>query len=96
MLSAEEKQEIDRELAHSPTRQAACIEGMKIIQRHRGWVSDESIRDLAEHLQMSAEDLDGVATFYNVMDASHFCRFSVSEPATGHRPSWSTGTSTWM
>jgi NADH-quinone oxidoreductase subunit E len=67
MLSAEEKQEIDRELAHSPTRQAACIEGMKIVQRHRGWVSDEAIRDLAGHLHMSAEDLDGVATFYNVI-----------------------------
>jgi len=67
MLSAEEKQEIDKELSHSPTRQAACIEGMKIVQRHRGWVSDEAIRDLADHLQMSPEDLDGVATFYNLI-----------------------------
>jgi NADH-quinone oxidoreductase subunit E len=67
MLSAEESEEVDRELAHTPTRQAACIEAMKIVQRHRGWVSDEAIRDLAEHLQMSAADLDGVATFYNVI-----------------------------
>jgi NADH-quinone oxidoreductase subunit E len=67
MLSPDEKDEIERELAHSPTRQAACIEGMKIVQRHRGWVSDEAIHDLAEHFHMSAEDLDGVATFYNVI-----------------------------
>jgi NADH-quinone oxidoreductase subunit E len=67
MLSAGEQQEIDRELSHSPTRQAACIEGLKIIQRHRGWVSDDALRDLAGHLQMSAEDLDSVATFYNVI-----------------------------
>lgn len=67
MLSAEERQEIDRELEHSPTRQGACIESMKIVQRHRGWVSDEAIRDLAQYLQMSAEDLDGVATFYNII-----------------------------
>ena len=67
MLSAEESGEVDRELAHTPTRQAACIEAMKIVQRHRGWVSDEAIRDLAEHLQMSAADLDGVATFYNMI-----------------------------
>ena len=26
---------------------------MKIVQRHRGWVSDESLRDIAEFLQMS-------------------------------------------
>ena len=40
---------------------------MKIVQRHRGWVSDESIRDIGELLGMSAADLDGVATFYNLI-----------------------------
>lgn len=40
---------------------------MKIIQRHRGWVSDESLRDLGEVLDMTAEELDGVATFYNLV-----------------------------
>ena len=40
---------------------------MKIVQRHRGWVSDESLRDIAELLGMSPADLDGVATFYNLI-----------------------------
>ena len=40
---------------------------MKIVQRHRGWVSDESIRDIGELLGMSPADLDGVATFYNLI-----------------------------
>jgi NADH-quinone oxidoreductase subunit E len=40
---------------------------MKIVQRHRGWVSDESLRDLAALLQMSVDELDGVATFYNLI-----------------------------
>ncbi|MFB3915835.1 MAG: NADH-quinone oxidoreductase subunit NuoE [Terriglobales bacterium] len=40
---------------------------MKIVQRRRGWVSDESIRDIAELLDMSPDDLDGVATFYNLI-----------------------------
>ena len=40
---------------------------MLIVQRHRGWVSDESLRDLSELLGLSVADLDGVATFYNLI-----------------------------
>ena len=67
MLTAEERQEIEGELAHYPTKQAVCIDAMKIVQRHRGWVSDESLRDIGELLEMSPADLDGVATFYNLI-----------------------------
>ena len=44
MLMDEERQEIEAELVHYPTKQAVCIDAMKIVQRHRGWVSDENIR----------------------------------------------------
>jgi NADH-quinone oxidoreductase subunit E len=67
MLSAEERREIEAELAHYPQKQAVCIEAMKIIQRHRGWVSDEAIKDLAVLLEMTPDELDGVATFYNLI-----------------------------
>jgi NADH-quinone oxidoreductase subunit E len=67
VLTAEERQEIEAELARYPTKEAVCIDAMKIVQRHRGWVSDESIQDIAELLEMSASDLDGVATFYNLI-----------------------------
>lgn len=67
MLSPEERQEIEAELPHYPNKQAVCIDAMKIVQRHRGWVSDGSIRDIANFLGISADDLDGVATFYNLI-----------------------------
>ena len=67
MLLPEERKEIEAELPRYPKKQAVCIDAMKIVQRHRGWVSDESIRDIAELLDMSADDLDGVATFYNLI-----------------------------
>ena len=67
MLSAEEQNEIDHELEHYPNKQAVCIDAMLIVQRHRGWVSDESIRDIADYLGMSTADVDGVATFYNLI-----------------------------
>jgi NADH-quinone oxidoreductase subunit E len=67
MLTVEERDEIEAELTRYPTKEAVCIDAMKIVQRHRGWVSDESVRDIAELLEMSPADLDGVATFYNLI-----------------------------
>jgi NADH-quinone oxidoreductase subunit E len=67
LLSAEEQKEIQAELAHYPEKKSACIDAMKIVQRHRGWVSDESLKDIAEFLEMSVDDLDGIATFYNLI-----------------------------
>ena len=67
MLSAEEQKEIQAEIAHYPDKKSVCIDALKIVQRHRGWVSDESIRDIAGFLEMSVDDLDGVATFYNLI-----------------------------
>lgn len=67
MLSPEEKQEIEAELPHYPVKQALSIDAMKIVQKHRGWVSDEALQDIGEFLGMSPSDLDGVATFYNLI-----------------------------
>ena len=66
-LSEQELQAIDAEIAHVPYREAVAIDALKIVQAHRGWVSDESLRAIAAHLQMSAEELEGVATFYNLI-----------------------------
>jgi NADH-quinone oxidoreductase subunit E len=67
MLSPEEQREIEAEMPHYPNKQAVCIDAMKIVQRHRGWVSDESIHDIAEFLSVSPDELDSVATFYNLI-----------------------------
>ena len=67
MLTPEERQEINAEFARYPTRQAVCIEALKVVQRHRGWVSDEGLKDIGDALDMTPEELDGVATFYNLV-----------------------------
>ena len=67
MLAPEERTEIEAEFPHYPNRKAVCIDAMKIVQKHRGWVSDEALRDIGELLGMSDADLDGVATFYNLI-----------------------------
>ncbi len=65
MLTDEERNEITSELAHAVTRASASVDALNIVQRHRGWVSDESIRDLAAMLGMTTDELDAVATFYS-------------------------------
>jgi NADH-quinone oxidoreductase subunit E len=67
MLTEKERQEIDKEIEHYPKKNAASIEALKIVQKYRGWISDESIRDIAQYLEMSPDELDGLATFYNLV-----------------------------
>jgi NADH-quinone oxidoreductase subunit E len=67
MLTIEEKLEIDEAISHVPVRKAAGIEALKIVQLHRSWISDESLRDVADYMAMTAEELDSVATFYNML-----------------------------
>ena len=65
MLSVEEIKEIQKEIKQYPYPKVACIDALKIVQQHRAWVSDESVRDIAELLGMSDEEVDGIATFYS-------------------------------
>ncbi len=67
MLTGEEKREIEAEFQHYEQKRAACIEALKVVQRHRGWVSDENLKEIAELLEMTPDELEGVATFYNLI-----------------------------
>jgi NADH-quinone oxidoreductase subunit E len=80
MLSREEILEIEHELARYAAKRAASIEALKVVQRHRGWVSDKHLEDVAALLDMSPTELDGVATFYSLIyrrpvgrHVLHFC-----------------------
>jgi NADH-quinone oxidoreductase subunit E len=66
-LSDIERQAIDHEIALVPYKKAAVIEALKIVQHHRGWISDESVNAIAAYLEMSPAEVDSVATFYNLI-----------------------------
>lgn len=67
MLSDIERGEIEEALKHYPDKRAGTIDALLLLQRHRGWVSDESLLDIAQFLDMTREDVDGVATYYNLI-----------------------------
>ena len=67
MLSEKEREEIATAAAPYEHRQAVCLEALKIIQHHRGWVSDDAVRAVAQSLEMSPDEVDSLATFYNLI-----------------------------
>ncbi|WP_374089255.1 NADH-quinone oxidoreductase subunit NuoE [Methylomicrobium lacus] len=66
-LSAAEIDEIHREMSHYEDKSAVSIEALKIVQKHRGWVSDECLVAVSALLDASPAELEGVATFYNLI-----------------------------
>jgi len=66
-LSLAEIQAINAEMSHYEDKTAVSIEALKIVQKHRRWVSDECLLAVAELLKISPAQLEAVATFYNLI-----------------------------
>jgi NADH-quinone oxidoreductase subunit E len=66
-LSLAEIEEINAEMNLYDDKAAASIEALKIIQKHRHWVSDPCLIAVAALLEISPAQLEGVATFYNLI-----------------------------
>lgn len=67
VLTAVEIEEITAEMSHYADKSAVSIEALKIVQKHRRWVSDDSLVAIAELLEISPAQLEAVATFYNLI-----------------------------
>jgi NADH-quinone oxidoreductase subunit E len=67
MLSKEEIELIEKEMVKFPVKSAASIEALKIVQDKQKWVSDESLAEVADILEMPAAELENVASFYNLI-----------------------------
>lgn len=66
-LHAEDRAAIEHEIAHYADPRAASIDALKIVQKRHGWVPDGAIAAIGEVLGISAVDVEGVATFYNMI-----------------------------
>jgi NADH-quinone oxidoreductase subunit E len=66
-LSDDEIRQLDGILGHYPDRRAAAATAMRIVQARRRWLSDEALADLGEYLGVTVAELDGIATFGNMV-----------------------------
>jgi NADH-quinone oxidoreductase subunit E len=66
-LTEEERRELDAVIGHYPDRRAAAGTALRAVQARRRWLSDDALADLGAYLGMSVEELDGIATFGNML-----------------------------
>jgi len=68
LLSEQCYQKIDRELAKYPDdqRQSAVMASLAHAQVELGWISPETMQELADYIRMPAIAVQEVATFYNM------------------------------
>ncbi len=80
MLSPEAIAKIDYELTKYPAdkRQAAVMSALRIVQTERGWLSKESITEVAQYLGIPEIAAMEVATFYNMYDLSPVGKYKVT------------------
>ena len=52
---------------HAEHKRAACIDALKLVQKRFRFVSDGHLAEVAALLEMTPAELDGVATFYNLI-----------------------------
>ncbi len=70
MLSPQCYQKIDRELAKYPgdQRQSAVMASLAHAQVELGWLSPETMQEIADYIGMPAIAVQEVATFYNMFN----------------------------
>ena len=76
--------ELDVLLGRYPTKMAALLPALWIVQRERGWVSDEAMSEVAALLDLTAAYVKGVVTFYTMYHqhpvGKHFIQVCTTTP----------------
>ncbi|QCI17407.1 NADH-quinone oxidoreductase subunit NuoE [Buchnera aphidicola (Aphis helianthi)] len=65
VLSSFEINEIENQKKYYENYRAITIEALKIVQKQRGWVSDQAVIEISKILNISPSDIESVATFYS-------------------------------
>ena len=71
-------------LGKYPTKQAALLPALWIVQEERGWISDRSMTEVAEVLGLTPAYVKGVVTFYTMYHqhpvGKHFVQVCTTSP----------------
>ncbi len=59
-------QELDELLTRYPTKMAALLPALWMVQHERGWVSDDAMAEVAAVLDLTPAYVKGVVTFYTM------------------------------
>ena len=84
VFQGEGRKELDTLLGKYPTKMAGLLPALWIVQRERGWVSDEAMAEVADALDLTAAYVKGVVTFYTMYHqhpvGKHFVQVCTTTP----------------
>src|SRR6185437_8469657 len=60
------RKELDAVLTRYPTKMAALLPALWIVQHERGWVSEDGMAEVAQVLELTPAYVKGVVTFYTM------------------------------
>jgi NADH-quinone oxidoreductase E subunit len=67
-----------------PTRMACLLPALWIVQQERGWISEDSIAEVAKELELTPAYIKGVVTFYTMYHTHpvgrHFIQVCTTSP----------------
>lgn len=68
---------LDETLTRYPTKRAALLPALWIVQGARGWISDQAMAEVAEVLDLTPAYVKGVVTFYTMYHQHPVGRFFI-------------------
>ena len=78
------KEELDALLGRYPTKMAALLPTLWMVQRERGWVSEEAMVEVSQVLELTPAYVKGVVTFYTMYHqhpvGRHFIQVCTTSP----------------
>jgi NADH-quinone oxidoreductase E subunit len=84
VFTGERRVELDRILARYPTKMAALLPALWMIQDVRGWVSESGIEEAAQVLELTPAYVKGVVSFYTMYHqhpvGRHFIQVCTTTP----------------
>ena len=60
------RKELDEVISRYPTKMAALLPALWMVQHEHGWVSDDGMAEVAEVLELTPAYVKGVVTFYTM------------------------------
>lgn len=80
MLSQDALKQIDREIAKYPAdqKQSAVMAALAIAQMEQGWLSTETMEEVARYLGMAPVAVYEVASFYNMYDLAPVGKYKIT------------------
>ena len=81
---AARRQQLDTLLSRYPTKMAALLPALWMVQEDRGWVSEAAMTEVAQLLELTPAYVKGVVTFYTMYHqhpvGRHFVQICTTSP----------------